>query len=193
MLERPAACYSSATEQPTSQSKRFETVVKYLEETAKIVPLESVFYAIAYGDDDTALKCTRALQSSSNFDFPASQMMAIGSRKAAERLLLGEEYLKQCSQAENMPAFDVTIPLPTSVVHEDHSFARSSPPQPTRSHQPAFQSANLAALNQKPSYSEVAKASIPEPFLRSRLRETIHFPYPYPVPVVAAEPCPSFG
>ncbi len=141
MLERPAACYSSATEQPTSQSKRFETVVKYLEETAKIVPLESVFYAIAYGDDDTALKCTRALQSSSNFDFPASQMMAIGSRKAAERLLLGEECLKQCSQAENMPAFP--IPLPTSFVHKEHTFAR---PQPTQNHQPAFLSGNFAGI-----------------------------------------------
>ncbi len=182
MLERPIAHSESSVDQ--SMSKRFEAVVKYLEEVGKIVPLESVFHAIAHSDDDTALKCSRALRSSSSLDFPASQMMVVSSSQAADRLLLGKEYVKQYQQAQSC------LPIPrvqtTSVVQERHTYMlQPTPSQPTRRPQQAS-SINSAYLSRKPRYSDITRASQIPHFLRQDVRQIVEIP----VPMLTVEPCP---
>ena len=79
-------------------SKRYEVVKSFLEETGKIVPLESVFHVIAHGSKNAALQCGKALQTSGAEDFPPSYMMLISCIKAATRISIGlteEEYNKQ--------------------------------------------------------------------------------------------------
>ncbi len=174
MLERPIS-----TDQ--SMSKRFEAVVKYLEEAAKIVPLESVFYAITYSDDDTALKCSKALQSSSNIDFPPSEMMLMSSQQAADRVMLGEEYVKQYHQAQNclpVPSVQTTFVQGKQV----HPF----PSNPTSCPQPASRSVKSARSAKKLRYSDVARRSVHTPILRQDVRQIVKIP----IPVVTAEPCP---
>ena len=85
--------------QPTT-SERFEAVKYFLEEAAKIVPLESVLYAIAYSDKDTAIQCGKALKAS-GLTLPLSEMMRMGSMVAADRICLGltsKEYTEKLAQ-----------------------------------------------------------------------------------------------
>lgn len=49
-------------------SQRFQEVTHFLEEAAKVVPIESIFYAVAYNNDDIALSAPR----------PSRPMSAIG-------------------------------------------------------------------------------------------------------------------
>ena len=138
MLETPFHRTESTDQLPPPMSKRFEAVVGYLEEAAKIVPLESVFYAITHSNDDTALKCGKALQSNPNLVFPASQMMFYGSKRAADRMLLGEEFLKQQSQPVSIPALDFPFLLPSFVSPQEHMFSPSSHQQTFTEPLPSF-------------------------------------------------------
>lgn len=122
MLERPLLSSASPEEIPI-MSKRFEAVKHYLEEAAKVVPLESVSFAIAYGDDDTALKCAKALQSSS-LKLPPSSMMITGLGMARDRVCLGREYQKQAAEVTNL------IPLPAVVSKLRTSVSSHSQSQP---------------------------------------------------------------
>jgi len=82
-------CHSQHEVQFTT-SKRFREVARFLEEAVQVVPLESIFFAIAYSDDDsnTALECAKALKKS-RLQIPPSEMMVIGSQKAACRMRTG--------------------------------------------------------------------------------------------------------
>ena len=80
-------------------SKRYRQVAWFLEEVVKVVPLESIFFAIAYSDDNSiALECSKALQKS-ELKIPPSEMMVTGSRSAAFRIHTGlpPEVLDQCA------------------------------------------------------------------------------------------------
>ena len=95
MLEHSLKQTSSANQPMTS--KRYEVVKNFLEETGKIVPLESVFYVIAHDSKDTALQCGKALQAS-NLNFPPSYMMLYCCHEAAARVTTGqtlEEYIEE--------------------------------------------------------------------------------------------------
>ena len=110
MLERPLQVCSDQDQPMTS--KRFEAIKYFLEEAAKIVPLESVLYAIAYSDKDTAIQCAQALKCS-GLQLPLSEMMLTGSRVAADRVCLGltrEEYAEKQTQQ----SLDDMIDLPFS-------------------------------------------------------------------------------
>ena len=71
-----------------SESKRFKAVGHFLEQVVKIVPLESVFVAIAYEKHDIALECAEALKKR-NPQLQPSQQMIIGARKAVARACTG--------------------------------------------------------------------------------------------------------
>jgi GTP-binding protein EngB required for normal cell division len=71
-----------------STSKRYKAVACFLEEVVKVVPLESVFDAIAYEDHHIALECATALkQRNPNLQF--SQQMITGAGIAATRAISG--------------------------------------------------------------------------------------------------------
>ena len=66
-------------------------MTRFIEEAAKVVPLESIFYAVAYRDDDIALECSKAIMAyfSNRRNVPPSDMMVEGSKRAAERMRTG--------------------------------------------------------------------------------------------------------
>ena len=72
-------------------SQRFQEVTHFLEEAAKVVPIESIFYAVAYSNDDIALECSKAIKSyvSNRKSIPSSELMIQGSHLAAVRMLTG--------------------------------------------------------------------------------------------------------
>ncbi len=73
---------------PGTPSKRFNRIAEFLEEAVKLVPIESVFYAIAYGDHDTALECAKAV-AAFRPKTTISEMMLEGTHKAALRMRTG--------------------------------------------------------------------------------------------------------
>lgn len=142
-------CHSQHEVQLTT-SKRFKEVARFLEEAVQVVPLESVFFAIAYSDDDsnTALECAKALMKS-QLQPPPSEMMVIGSQKAAFRMRTGmrPEVLDQCTAraiselSARLPSFS---PLPVK--------PQKSYPKPT------YQTYRTSP---KPSYSDITRHSAP--------------------------------
>ena len=102
-----------ATNQPLT-SQRYEVVKSFLEETGKIVPLESVFHVIAHESKDTALRCGKALQAS-DLNFPPSYMMLVCSHQAATRATTGqtlEEYRKDRRKSRmGVRGLEVMVPV----------------------------------------------------------------------------------
>ena len=72
-------------------SQRFHEVTRFLEEAAKVVPIESIFYAVAYSDGDVALECSNAIKAyfSNRKVIQPSKLMKDGSRMAALRMFTG--------------------------------------------------------------------------------------------------------
>ena len=67
-----------------SRTKRFDAIASFLEEAVKIVPLESLFDAIAYGRNDIALECAQALWERKP-RLQSSQLMVWGLLRALQR------------------------------------------------------------------------------------------------------------
>ena len=201
MLERPQVCGDQ--DQPMT-SERFEAVKYFLEEAAKIVPLESVLYAIAYSDKDTAIQCAKALKAS-DLQLPLSEMMLTGSRDAADRVCLGltrEEYLensqKQAWQSLDdfldLPLSDPDLPsqllppdlpplsdLPFSPLPVMQRPQLDSPPRPKRP----------PKRNSRQSYSDVtrrSRRSSPQVHQEVISVSLIPIPIPVPTPVITAIP-----
>ena len=83
MLEQPSGRNSKR-----NHSERLKTTIKFLEEAVNVVPVESIFYAIAYGDQDVALQCSSALEQRKP-SIPPSEMVITASRYAATRVITG--------------------------------------------------------------------------------------------------------
>ena len=83
MLEQPS--YKSSKR---DHSERLKTTIKFLEEAVNVVPVESIFYAIAYGDNDVALQCSKALEERKP-RIPPSEMVITASQYAATRVITG--------------------------------------------------------------------------------------------------------
>lgn len=83
MLER----YSN---QPSERgpSQRLKRVTHFLEEAVKVVPLESIFSAVAYMDDNSAVECAKAIVAS-KFKFPVSDAICNASQLAEVRMKSG--------------------------------------------------------------------------------------------------------
>ena len=165
MLEQ--SLKQTSVNQPTT-SKRYEVVKSFLEETGKIVPLESVFHVIAHDSKDTALQCGKALQVS-GVNFPPSYVMLFCCHAAAARVTTGltfEEFLKE--EREKSSSMSLTggleLMFPIAVSKSDPLFG---PPLSTDD----ISLASEPLQNQKQSppqpknklYSEVAeKLQVPE-------------------------------
>ena len=65
-----------------------EVIRTFLEDVVRVVPLESIFFAIGYGNPDVVLPCSQALIAS-NLDLPPSLLMADSFEIAKDRALLG--------------------------------------------------------------------------------------------------------
>ena len=71
-------------------SRRFQAVIHFLQEAVRVVPVESVFYAVTYSNDEIALKCSKAIKASLRKErIIPSEMMVDGSQKAAVRMRTG--------------------------------------------------------------------------------------------------------
>ena len=91
MLEQPSGRNSKR-----NSSDRFKTTIKFLEDAVVVVPIESIFYAIAYGDKDVALQCSLALEKRKP-SIPPSEMVITASQYAAIRVITGchKEFIDQ--------------------------------------------------------------------------------------------------
>ena len=194
MLERPLQVCGDQDQPMTSE--RFEAVKYFLEEAAKIVPLESVLYAIAYSDKNTAIQCAQALKSS-GLQLPLSEMMLTGSRVAADRVCLGltrEEYLEKQAQQSLDDLLDLPFSepdLPTSPLFPPDLSALADIPF---SHLPFMQRPLLESpprpkrppkRNGKRSYSDIASRSrrdAPQVQVHQEVISVSFFPIPVPVP-----------
>jgi hypothetical protein len=74
----------------SGQSKRFKAIASFLSQAVKVVPLESVFRAIAYQKYEIALECAEALRKR-KLNLHTSQLMITGALKAFIRAHSGYE------------------------------------------------------------------------------------------------------
>ena len=69
-------------------SHKFEVIKKFLEDVIKVVPFESIAYAIANGNYQTAIQCSKAL-TAANVKVPLTEIMHTGLRDAINHLKYG--------------------------------------------------------------------------------------------------------
>ena len=70
-------------------SHKVAVISEFLNQVVKVVPLESIAYAIAYGNpDEIAVQCAKAVVSS-QLDLPVSELMFTGLGRATDRLRSG--------------------------------------------------------------------------------------------------------
>ena len=69
-------------------SQRMAAIMHFMEEAVKIVPIESIFFAISHSDYDVGVKCAEALLASQQ-RVPLSYMMVSGARTAIARMRTG--------------------------------------------------------------------------------------------------------
>lgn len=167
------AYWSAMLEQHSKQghSNRFQVMIQFLEEVVKVVPLESIFYAIAYSEDDhTALECAKALMATPPRMVP-SEMMAYGSQSAAIRMSTGipagvqEEWMVETFQQFQLSAalLDLHMGMATNVTQT----LPTTPPSPQK----------------QPSYSDIARRHPNTPTSPPRPRGVTVAAVPIPVPI----------
>ena len=69
-------------------SRKFEIITKFLRDVVKVVPFESIAFAIAFSSYETALVCYEAL-STCGIEPPVSKMMVDGLMCATQRMIYG--------------------------------------------------------------------------------------------------------
>ena len=70
-------------------SHKVAVISEFLNQVVKVVPLESIAYAIAYGNpDEIAVQCAKALVSS-QLELPVSELMSRGLERAHDRIRSG--------------------------------------------------------------------------------------------------------
>ena len=72
----------------TGPSDRFNAITSFLEESVKVVPIESIFHSIGYSELSTAVECAKALVHA-NPTIPASIQAKLGAQRAAVRMRTG--------------------------------------------------------------------------------------------------------
>ena len=207
------ALLEQRTQPLDSTSKRFKAVAHFLEEVVKVVPLESVFDAIAYDEHDIALECAKALkQRNPNLQF--SQQMIVGAGIAAVRASSGyrgdaiDEFLLPLMFTHNLLSryFSELQPqqLPDDSKEWDGQYHKSdkaksssydgSNKSQARSIHPPSQSSKKAV---KPSYSDVtskgsyeSKEVVSSKNVKPQPLQMILQPPPFipvPIPIVVDE------
>ena len=107
-------------------STRYSTICQFLEEASRIVPIESIFYAIAKAPHEIAWKCTEAFISI-DVSLPPSLELAAGLETACTRLAYGLDptlinllqrqflhflYQMSLSTGVHVPMPPVNVPMP---------------------------------------------------------------------------------
>lgn len=145
-------------------SKRLTAIINFLEEAVKVVPIESIFYTIGYGELGTAVQCARALIDA-NPNIPFSREASLGSQRAAWRIgygILGNIFDMMVSDA--LKQQNLTSP-PTTLFAQQHLSADPS----------AVPQSIIALRGQKYTlYSEVVQSNSAEMLVPS---VTTSFPY----------------
>ena len=98
------------TGEDTSNSHKFEVIVTFLKAVAKVVPFESIGYAIAYSSFETALICYKALVES-KIEPPPTLVMHKGLFVASGRMQYGlppQVTIEQTCNAQQAGARDTT-------------------------------------------------------------------------------------
>jgi hypothetical protein len=77
-----------ASHDQEAPSQRMAAVIHFLEEAVKVVPIESILFAISHSDYDTGVKCAEALLACRQ-QLPRSAMMTTGALTAVARMRTG--------------------------------------------------------------------------------------------------------
>ena len=92
-------------------SERFNAITSFLEEAVKIVPLESIFFAIENSELGTAVECAKALVHS-KISIPSSQVAMVGMLKAIVRMRTGQ-FFSQIPESLSLNFFPAFIHAPS--------------------------------------------------------------------------------
>ena len=174
-----------------ADSKRFRAIVQFLEKAVQVVPFESVFDSITYGEHEIALTCAKILRERKP-QLQLSQHMIVGAFKASLRARTGyggkvidhclipfvPTYQKAILAAESV---GVQATITTQLLVNPRHQQKKPKTQP-KSKPPV--SSRLSAERRKPSsqraqssktYSEVAKSPLPQ------ATQLMAMPVPFPV------------
>ena len=188
-----------------SDSKRFTAIANFLKEAVQVVPIESVFDAITYGNHEIALTCAKALKERS-LQLQPSQHMIVGALKASIRATTGYDgtvinrliiptvkTFQQAIQAVHwwlqsnplpghpIPLPPIGVPVATQILvpsnPQQSMKARSKPRTPIGVHATTGKKAQSPSQKPQPSkmYSDVAKSS---PVQATQL---MTMPLPFPI------------
>ena len=86
LLEQYSPCAAKHDQEEPSQ--RMAAVIHFLEEAVKVVPIESILFAISHSDYDASVKCAEALLACRQ-QLPRSVMMTTGALTAIARMRTG--------------------------------------------------------------------------------------------------------
>ena len=144
-------------------SKRLKSITHFLEEAVKVVPLESIFFAVAYMDDTTSIECAKAVFES-RFKFPPSEAMCNAAELAEIRMRTGINgmYIE-------------------SYIH--HAIRQAAPIVPSKAGRYIVETKCLSPFELQltvisPSYAEVLKQSVQEFALSGHITRRHPFPLP---------------
>ena len=118
-------------------SERLNAITAFLEEAVKVVPIESIFYAIGYCEDETAVECAEALLNA-NPKIPSSAEAIIGTQRAAVRMRTGlhgsffDRILYDCLKSVSVPFGEVKAFSLVATSRDELVFSGSVPVYPIR-------------------------------------------------------------
>lgn len=161
-------------------SVRFREITRFLEEAVDVVPVESIFFAVAYNDSDTALKCAKAIKAT-NPRIPPSGMAMYGLQRAAIRMRTGvqasalDEMLaiafRHIPGNPNLPVDITTSETGLRVSWETYMTVLTTPPTSTSR-------LNYAEVTRHSLQSQRLPRSIPVQFVPCRNEFIIPLPHP---------------
>ena len=94
MLERRQECY---------QSKRFQAIKTFFESAVSVVPLESIFHAVANGKPEVVFQCCEIISSSDALANVPLERLVPSMKRALSRLGNHDEYGHHSITTENYP------------------------------------------------------------------------------------------
>lgn len=144
-------------------SERLMAITAFLEEAVKVVPIESIFYAIGYCELDTAVECAEALLHA-NPKIPISHEAVLGVQRAAVRMRTGlhgvhfDMILSDCLKNLKPACFGEVKSLSLTAVSRDELLFSASVPLYYPLYIPLY--ASVVAGGSRQSINEIFEARL---------------------------------
>ena len=143
-------------------SHKFDVIKQFLEDVVKVVPFESIAYAIANGNYQTAMQCSKALKTA-NTKIPKTVLLYCGLLEATRHLQFGVpthllhslefKAYEEVTQHNTMHAFSHIYMDSGKLVYEGSGCL---PGTPFTFHQPVRVQTNVKESDIRPANKEVA-------------------------------------